>query len=241
MISDLSTKGLLDGITALTVVLLGALFASIMYFRARKLDAKLLKHGALMGLFSVFLWMGPALDFLSMVFTGQNLEPRWLYGIISYMWVAPAIIMAMYTGSEIMVPEKKKLIVCIYIVIGVIFEILLFIDGFYFQGENTFKFQNKAAGDLIDVSFQYFSPTFFLIAFFLVSVFIFDGLGALIKAFQSTGVIRTRLLFLSFTFFLFVIVAIFDAYFTIEIIYIFRLLMILCAITMYQSLKPRSD
>ena len=55
------------------------------------------------------------------------------------MWVAPALICAMYLGSELMMPEKKKVIVGIFIVLGLIFEYFIF---FYNAIAFTFKLDN---------------------------------------------------------------------------------------------------
>ncbi|MHA1292273.1 MAG: hypothetical protein ACTSQJ_06345 [Promethearchaeota archaeon] len=188
-----------------------------------------------MGFFAGLLWLGPACDFLSLLFTNHHIDNKeQLYGILSYMWVGPTLICAMYLGAEILIPEKKKIILVIYIVLGLIFEIILFIDR-----KNIFKFVNEEiTSDLIDSQFVYFSPAFILIAIFLISIILFNGIGTLSKALQSTGDIRKKFLYLSFAFNLFVLVAVFDAFIEAGgILYIARFGMILCAWSMYMALK----
>ena len=202
-----TTLGLLDGGTAGIILIFSAIFGILSFYHARKLEAKLLAVAGIMMFFVGFLWLGPFVDFLLVVFTGKNLDPMYLYGWLSYMWVAPGIITAMYLGSELMWPEKKKVVVIIYVIIGVIFELFLFLSV-----ETTFQpFVVKNPGDVIDAKFNRTSPTFILIAVFLISVLIFLAIGFAIKAKQATGELRKKFGFLSIAFFIFVVCGALDS------------------------------
>ncbi|MHA1147147.1 MAG: hypothetical protein ACTSR8_02770 [Promethearchaeota archaeon] len=231
-------NGWLNGCTALLVVSFCAFFSVGFYFRARKLKADLLKWGAGMGLFVGLLWLGPTTDFLLVVITDHHISYYFdesMYGVLSYIWVGPAFLCGIYVGSELIAPEKKKAMFLLFIPLAILFTIILIIDR-----ENTFTF-TLSEGDLIDSQFVYFSPAFILIATFLSFIFIFNGIGALNKALKSTGEIRKRFLYLAITFFLFVVVAIFDAFIdanNLGVLYIVRLGMICCAWGIYLALKP---
>jgi len=229
-----TTLGLLDGGTAGIILIFSAIFGILSFYHARKLEAKLLAVAGIMMFFVGFLWLGPFVDFLLVVFTGKNLDPMYLYGWLSYMWVAPGIITAMYLGSELMWPEKKKVVVIIYVIIGVIFELFLFLSV-----ETTFQpFVVKNPGDVIDAKFNRTSPTFILIAVFLISVLIFLAIGFAIKAKQATGELRKKFGFLSIAFFIFVVCGALDSIIDPGVaIGIVRCVMATFSIWMYLGLK----
>ena len=105
-----STLGYLDGLTATGIILSSVIFGLLSFYHARKLEAKLLAVAGIMTIFIGLFWLGPFVDFILIITTGYNIRPIYVYGWLSYVWVAPAIIVAMYLGSELMVPEKKKLL-----------------------------------------------------------------------------------------------------------------------------------
>jgi len=232
----LDIYGWFNGLTALLVVIFATIFGTIFAFRAKKLNANLLKYGALMGIFAGFLWMAPMIDFLFMAITQGHLTQVMdirMYGVLSYMWVGPAFLCAMYVGLELQYPDKKKIFFAFFIPLCIIFEIVLFVDA-----SNTFKFSEESTVDLIDSTFQYTSPAFIMIAIFLLFIFLLNGIGALRKAAQSTGDIRKNFLYLAVSFNLFIIVAVFDAFIPAgSILSIARLGMIVCAWSMYLALK----
>ena len=230
--SNLNLYGWLDGFTATLIVMFGVVFSLVVLYRAKKMGAKLLIYGAFMGLFATLLWLGPCVDFFSVIFTGQNLNPKELYGILSYMWVAPAAVFALYIGAELMLPEKKKIIVIIYTILGIIFELVLFLDT-----ANIFEFDTS--GGAIDASFVYGHAAFIFIVVFLLSVFLLNGIGSLRQVAKTTGVIRKKFIFMSITFILFVVVGALDAFLIPgPALFIARMGMIACAFMLYFALKP---
>ena len=153
------------------------------------------------------LWLGPFVDFLMILTTGKNITPIYVYTWLSYLWVAPAIVIGMYLGSELLAPEKQKAIVIFYAILGVIFELYLFLDW-----TNAFTWTlNNPGQDTIDSSFQRTSPAYWIIIFFLVSTFIFEGIGFAIKAKQATGEIRKKFRYLSIGFIVFVVCGALDS------------------------------
>lgn len=230
--SKLNAYGWLDGFTATIIVIFGAVFSLTVLYRARKMEAKLLVYGAFMGLFATLLWLGPCVDFFSVISTGKNLNPIWVYGILSYMWVAPATVLGLYLGAELMLPEQKKIIIIIFGVLSVIFEIILFIDPI-----GAFEF--GITGGAIDANFVYGHPTFILVLVFLLTVFVLNGLGSLRQVLKTTGVVRKKFAFMSATFILFVIVGALDAFLSPgPALFIARMGMIACAFMLYLALRP---
>jgi len=202
-----STLGYLDGLTATGIILSSVIFGLLSFYHARKLGARLLGIAGVMMILIGLLWLGPFVDFLMILTTGKNIRPIQVYMWLSYVWVAPAIVIGMYLGSELLAPEKKKAIVIFYAILGVIFELYLFLDW-----THVFTWTlNNPGQDTIDSSYQRTSPAYWIIIFFLISTFIFEGIGFAIKAKQATGEIRKRFRFLSIAFIVFVVCGALDS------------------------------
>lgn len=229
-----STEGLLDGGTASLIILSSVIFGLLSLYKSRKLKAKLLTVAAFMVILVGLLWLGPTIDLLHVVFLDHNIDPIHVYSIFSYMWVAPALICAMYLGGELLAPKRKWLLIAIYFLLGYAFELFLWLDT-----KNSFEFTLEKPGkDLIDASFIRQHPTFIFVAFFLISTLIFLGIGFAIKAKQSTGLLRRKFTYLSIGNIIFVSCGALDSVLTLlPVIGIVRVVMATFAIWMYLGLK----
>ncbi len=231
-----STAAWLIGGTGLGVLICCSIFGIFFIYKSKKLGADLLLYAGLLVIFTGLFYLGAVADLLSIILTGKNLpSEQGIHGILAYMWVAPAVILAMYLGSELLIPEKKKIIVGIYAILGIIFELFLFLDT-----ANAFSFVVENPGqDITDSSFNRAHPTFFFIAFFLVSALIFEGIGFAIKAKQATGDIRKKFSYLSLGFILFVLCGALDSLIAPGIfLIIIRIGMISYAWLVYLGLRP---
>ncbi|MFX1321071.1 MAG: hypothetical protein ACFFAQ_05430 [Promethearchaeota archaeon] len=230
----ITPEGLLDGITAAGIVLSATLFGLFSLYKAIKLKAKLLGVAALTMVFTGLLWLGPSTDFIFVLTTGKNIDPIQVYSILSYTWVAPALLVSMYLGGELIWPKGKWIIVAILLALGIIFEMFL-----WFNTLHSFEFTLDNPGeDLIDASFVRTHPTFLLVAVFLVSTLVFLGIGFLIKAKQATGELRRKFLFLSIAFIIFVLTGALDSILPLGIgIGFIRVVMMTYAIWLYLGLK----
>ena len=165
-----------------------------------------------LGLFIFFmglLWTGPTVDFLTILLTGRNLDNTYgLYAIISYVWVAPIVFIGVYIGSEIIIPKRKWLLISIYLVLIVIFELYLFLDT---MNSFVFSIPENPGEDIIDSAFIRLYPTFILIAIFLLTNLFLNGFGFLYKGIHSTGIIRKKYFLVSLGFTLFTIFGVFEA------------------------------
>jgi hypothetical protein len=237
-----SLIGFLDGVTASIIILSSTIFGILSFYNAKKLGAKLLYYAGLMMIFIGLFWLGPFVDFLMVLFLNTNISPHYLYGWLSYLWVGPAVIVAMYLGAELLAPDKKKVIVIIYGIIGALFEVLIFLFPPYNEGAyGTFEFEPIAAGDLVNSSFQMAFPAFWIVAFFLISVLIFEGIGFAIKANQASGTLRKKFIFLSLAFIIFVVCGALDSILDVSrlgaAVGIVRIVMSTFALWMFLGLK----
>ena len=123
-----SITGWIDGLTATLIIVSSVTFGLISLFKSAKLKAKLLAVAGIAMIFVGFLWLGPTIDLFLVLFTGSNISPFSTYSILSYLWVAPALIAAMYLGGELILPKGKWILVGIFIVLGAIFEYFLWMQ-----------------------------------------------------------------------------------------------------------------
>ncbi|MHA1460020.1 MAG: hypothetical protein ACTSO8_00925 [Promethearchaeota archaeon] len=226
----------LEGLTASSVITVGIILGLISIIKGRKLKAKLLTVLGLAIFFIGFLYLGPTTDFLTVILTGSNITSEFwglgIYGILSYLWIAPALIMAMYIGGELIIPKRKWILVITYMVLGIVFEYFL-----WFQTDKTFDI-DLVPGEIIDSSFVTSYPTFLLMALFILSILIFHGIGFLIKAIKSTGVLRKKFLLLGIGFIIFSIAGAGDSLVNPGIgLVIVRLAMISSIVLEYLGLK----
>ena len=226
--------GLLDGLTATGIILSATIFALLSLYKSVKLKAKLLTIAALTMLMVGFLWLGPFIDFILVTFTGSNITPIHFYSLLSYMWVAPALVFAMWLGGELLIPKKKWILIGVFIVLGAVFEYFLWV-----QTTESFTWTLLNPGeDLIDASFVRSHPTFLLIALFLVFALVFLGIGFFIKAKQATGDLRKKFFYLGLGFTIFVVCGALDSIVPPGIAIGFvRGLMMTFALWMYLGLK----
>ncbi|MFW9930683.1 MAG: hypothetical protein ACFFD1_14940, partial [Candidatus Thorarchaeota archaeon] len=145
--------------------------------------------------FAGLMYLGVFLDFLIVLILKQNIEnASGFVALLSYIWLAPAIITSIYIGTRLLNLKKKWYVLSIFVVLGVIFDIIIFINPF-----NAFNFKSpiNPGEALIDYNVNTFSVAGILMAIFLISVTIILGLGFLIKSLKTTGELRRKLFLVS--------------------------------------------
>lgn len=227
--------GWLNGITASGVFLFSTIFGLFAVYKARKTHLNLLLYLGLVYFFAGLIYTGDFLDFLTVLVTQTNIDnSSGIIGLINWVWFPGVIIFAMYFGAELILPQIKWYIFSIYLVLGIIFELFLFLDP---AGSITYVYPPNPGEDLINDNVEGLIPAI-LTVIFLLSVLIFDGIGFLTKAIQSIGVIRRKFLLLSIGAFLYIMGGIFDGLFSPDIYLIFiRSAMAVSAVLFYLGVK----
>ncbi|MHA1688910.1 MAG: hypothetical protein ACTSUN_06170 [Promethearchaeota archaeon] len=232
----LNVQGWIIGSTALAVLLLCVIFGLFFMVKSKQLNAKLLYYAGFMVIFTGLFYLGSTSEFLSFIIFSQHLDPTYrLQGILAYCWVAPAVLLAMYLGVNLLDLKRKGIILGIYFVLALFFEIYLFA----FPRESFDVSLEKPQEELSDVNFVLGSPTFILIIIFLLSALLFNGIGCLIKSKQSTGDLRKKFLCLSLGFIIFVVCGALDSLIAPGISLIFiRAGMVIYSLFIFIGLKP---
>jgi len=141
----------------------------------------------------------------------------------------------MYLGVNLLELKRKRLILGIYLVLALIFEIFLFA---FPQASFNISLENPQE-ELSDVNFVTGSPTFILIIIFLLSNLFFNGIGCFIKNRQSTGLLRKKFLSLSLGFIIFVVCGVLNSLIAPGVGLIFiRAGMVVYSLFIFVGLKP---
>ncbi len=231
----LSINGWLNGGTALLIVICGPIFGLILLNKARKSEESyLLVYTAFSGLCASLLWLGPATDFITILITGKNLNNSFgLYGILSYMWVGPSTLFGFYTGAYILTPNYKKVVLILMLILTLTFELVLFLFTPY-----IFEFTKPNGDNIIDSNFVPGSFAFYLMILILLGIFLYNGVGALMASIKTAGEIKKRFRYFSACYLTFTFVAVSDALLSPgPILFLIRILMVFCEISLYNSLK----
>ena len=131
------------------------------------------------------------------------------------------------------------MVLATYILLGIIFEIFLLLDPI---GSFNFGYPDINGEDLIDEPVNSYSPVGILIAIYFISIIILAGIGFIIKAVYSEGIIKKKLLWLSIANIGFMIFGMFEAFLRLgAIIIVFRLGMIFSFWAFYYALREEPE
>lgn len=232
----LSYIGWLNGLTASGVFLFSLIFGLFAIIKARKTRSTPLLYLGLTYFFAGLIFTGDFLDFVTVLITQTNIDNSLgLIGIFNWMWFPGVAIFGMLFGAELIAPKKKWTIFIIYLILGIVFDTLLFLDP---SSALSYTYPVIPGEDLINDSLIFESIVSMLALLFLVSILILDGFGFLRKGIQATGDIRRRFYFLSLGAFLYIAGGILDGLFEPNISLIFiRAGMIASAILFYLGIK----
>ena len=191
----LTVLGWIDGISTSIVVIFGFIFGFFFLYKARKSSAKILTILGIVNILAGLMYLGVFTDFLVVLATETNLDNTYgLVGILSYIWFAPVMILALYIGAELLLPKRKWYLMAIVIIICLVFVVLFLMDP---MGTFNFVPPLVPGESLIDYNVNIFTPAGIIMAVLLLMVLIILGFGFLVKSIQSTGVLRKKFLFLS--------------------------------------------
>jgi len=232
----LSFIGWLNGLTASGVFLFSIIFGLFAIYKARKTHSNPLLYLGLTYFFAGLIFTGDFLDFVIVLITQTNIDNSiGIIGLINWMWFPGVAIFGMFFGAELILPKKKWTIFTIYLILGILFDALLFYNP---SSALTYTTPDPLGSDLINDSLVFESIVGILALLFLVSILILDGFGFLAKGIKGTGIIRRKFYFLSLGAFLYIIGGILDGLFDPGISLIFiRAAMIISALLFYLGVK----
>lgn len=233
----LSNLGWIDGITGSAVVILGLVFGVYFFYQGQKKKAKLLKLLAFVVIFAGLLYLGVLLDFASILTTGKNFPNNTnQVPLSSYIWFAPAMILAIYIAVSIQYPEKVWYAVVPYIVLGAIFDIWILLDplGSFYSG-----FYDKSTPRLIDYNINLSSHAGRYLVIMLLPVILTFGVGLIYQSSKTTGMLKKKFVFLAMGAFCYGIAGVFEGFAKLGVVVIIVRTVYLTSLwLMYYGLKP---
>ena len=233
--------GWLNGLTCLFVVMFFLIAGLFFLYKSKKTNAKLLFYMGLVIILDGLLWSAGVFDFLTILTTGNNLNPGYLLPIFAHIWIGPVMICGFYLVFELLFSNRKKKIIVttVYGILAIIFELFVIFDP-----QNSYNIITPAnpGEDILDFTMVTLSPVSILMGFFQISVLILYVFGFLYKSFQSTGVVRKKYQFLSIGFLIFIICSMFDS-FLIQGLFVFivRIVMISSVPFWYLGLREEPE
>ncbi len=190
-----SEIGLIWAITILVSLTLNFSIGFIFLYKAKKTNARLLGFFGLYVIFAFLCGTGTLIDIISIFITGDNVKnPNNLISILNYIWLGPSALMIMIVSTEIVLPNKKWIILGVLILIITILTVLIFIDP-----NNSFNAEPpQNPGETVIYEYLVLeSPAGITYLIGILYVFLFSVLGFLIKGIKSTGILRKKLFLLS--------------------------------------------
>ena len=164
----LSFIGWLNGLTASGVFLFSVIFGLFAIYKARKTHSKPLLYLGLTYFFAGLIFTGDFLDFVTVLLTQTNIDNSiGIIGLINWMWFPGVAIFGMYFGAELIVPKKKWTIFIIYLILGIIFDVFLFLDP---ASALTYTYPTIPGEDLINDNLVLESVVSILALIFLLSI-----------------------------------------------------------------------
>ena len=177
----------INGITATFSFIFGLFLGVSVIWQARKWEAKLLFYMGINIVFAGFFWSGLFLDFVSLTTMGVNINiPPEALAIIYFVWSPIAFLFSFYIAAELFSPDKKLYITIPFLILGIVYEIFLFM----FPLENVIVDNIDPGNMIIEVTIEPFKPAGLINYTFVLIAFIFCGFGYLYKGIKSKDIRR---------------------------------------------------
>ena len=244
----LSLNGWINGLSSLFFIILGWVFGLYFILSSRRQKSKLLRNFGLGMIFFSNMYISYVTDFFFLLFRGQHPWWIWTYIMISevdllrclttWMWTPFSMYVAALIGAEVVLPRRKTYFKLFFLISGIIYELILFLDF----GNNLTHFVEVTPGDLADSYYTFGSPIFWLVMTWFLLILLLNGF-IILKALQVKGVIRKKLLTASISFIiLFLIIGVFEGFTTPgPVIILIRIIMIITWFLIYYGIKPSKE
>ena len=238
-----SSTGMIDGFLAIVIVVLCILIG---IFSILKSKTTLQKITGIVIICMGLTMLGPMIDFFTLLATNINTELWEIYPILGYIWILPILVLGVIMGAEAILPGKKKLLIIISALLGIIFEIVLFYtvmneDPMVFIKSDTSILNPNESLLNMRIIIEEMLGIILIVSMIicLVMIFIIDGIGFMQKAGESSGVIKNKFILISLGWILFIVFGVIDSIIDLgDLISIPRMLIIISAGCLYLGTRP---
>lgn len=185
------------GFTTLFVLIAFCISGILFYYFSRKTNIKLLSVMGIFLFFAGICYLGICVDFLTIIITGNN-TTNLILAYLIWPFVPITYTLGLYVIYEILIPKRIFPIMVIYIIIGLVFELSIFLD---LSGNIKFIEPPISGDELIDDSLITGSIAG-LIGTFYTLFGIFNGLLLIYKGKKASGIISKKYYYLAIAFFI---------------------------------------
>lgn len=187
-----------------------------------------------------FLWVGNVIDFFAILITGYNVDNTFgIVGFSSAISLPLSVIFFVYIALKILFPLKWNYIIIVVILLGIIYEIFLFLDP---SGSISYLYPLESGTDLIEDNFDFESPLGIMFLINQSEMILLNVIGVFIKSLQYKGIIRKKMIYISTGTFTLVLSAYLDSIIPPGITLIFsRLITIFSFYIIYNGIKEELE
>ena len=179
-------EAMANGLSAMLILVTGYIIAIRLLFAIRQSESKLLPAQALFAFGLASFYTGTVVSFWVLYFTGSNLQPLELVGILDFTIAPIGTCAAMWLGFSMIKPSLVKPMVTIYAITAIPFWANLW---FNWLGPSQ-NIPPVGPGDLVDIGLLNLSGIF--TAIYILSLILIVGGGFIYLAKISTGDIKKR-------------------------------------------------
>ncbi len=208
----LSLLGWINGITVSIKVIFDVIAGSIFLYKSKKDKVRLLVYFAFSYLSVSVIFLPYFIDFIYILLTDLNLNLE-SYNILSLartMIAEPVLISFIYVGITLLLKEKRRYMLWIYLILLIIYEVSFI---FNFASVTSLDIPSIPGENLIFIQIVLNTPQFIILAITFGTILIFNGFGFFYKSIQSEGVIKKKFMMLSLAFLMFFGAGIFETLF----------------------------
>ena len=208
----LSLLGWINGITVSIKVIFDVIAGSIFLYKFKKDKVRLLVYFAFSYLSVSVIFLPYFIDFVNILLTDLNLNLE-SYNILSLartMIAEPVLISFIYVGITLLLKEKRRYMLWIYLILLTIYEVSFI---FNYASVTAFDIPSIPGENLIFIQIVFNTPQFIILAITFGTILIFNGFGFFYKSIQSEGVIKKKFMMLSLAFLMFFGAGIFETLF----------------------------
>ncbi|MFW9875211.1 MAG: hypothetical protein ACFFG0_19060 [Candidatus Thorarchaeota archaeon] len=206
----LSIEGWFEGIFTVGILIVGLCSGLFFIYKSRKTKAKLLLYMGFLIFTCSLTYLGVSLDFFAILLTGNNIDnSNGFQALMTYLWTPPIVVIAIIIGAEITIKKNKILFLSIFAILGLIYEIIIFLNPF----SSLISINNVVPSvSLIHTNIIFGTSLFFIMGFFMISIVIFVDLSLFLRGIKSEGIIRKKYFMLALGFITYQIITSFDAF-----------------------------
>ncbi|MFX1238526.1 MAG: hypothetical protein ACFFAS_17715 [Promethearchaeota archaeon] len=202
-------ESLVMGLTSVAIVLSSLLFGLICIVRGIRYRTKLLTIAGINVIFMGSYWLGPSVEIFAVMLLNVHLDPPDLYILLSYSQIPFGIIFMGILAGELVMPNYKGAVLGSLTCLAFIYMAGLYTSLYMTMNEIAYfpGYIINVPPDLNHIIDGYPTPyslCLYIAIFGDFTVLFLEAGGCLIKAYQSTGLLRRKFILLAIGFSLFV-------------------------------------